>query len=225
MKAVVYRKYGQPGVFQSKECEKPIPVNKEVLIKVMATTVTSADCIMRRGDTVLSRILLGFSKPKKKYQILGTEFSDVVESVGQKAGKFKPGDEIYGFRGFGTGCYAQYKCMSENGSLALKPRNMDFCEAASIVDGASTALFFLKEKAGIQKGQKVLVNGASGSIGTFAVQLAKHFGAVVTGVCSTRNMELVKLLGAGHVVDYTKKGDLCHVGQQNRCIEIYPDVG
>jgi NADPH:quinone reductase-like Zn-dependent oxidoreductase len=171
----------------------------------MATTVTAADCMMRRGDTVLSRILLGFRKPKKKYQILGTEFSGVVESVGQKVKKFKPGDEVYAFRGFGTGCYAQYKCMNENGSIALKPVNMDFSEAASLVDGATTALFFLKEKANIQNGQKVLINGASGSIGTFAVQLAKYFGAEVTGVCSTKNIEMVKLLGADKVVDYTKE--------------------
>jgi NADPH2:quinone reductase len=205
MKTVVYQKYGSPEVLLLKEVEKPVPRSSEVLIKVMATTVTAADCMMRRGDTVLSRILLGFTKPKKKYQILGTEFSGIVESVGQQVRKFSPDDEVYGFRGFGTGCYAQYKCMDENGSLALKPRNMDFCEAASIVDGASTALFFLKEKAGIQKGQKVLINGASGSIGTFAVQLAKHFGAEVTGVCGARNMELVKLLGADHVVDYTKE--------------------
>lgn len=205
MKTIAYLKYGPPEVLQLQECEKPIPANNEVLIRVMATTVTAADCMMRRGDTVLSRILLGFTKPKKKYQILGTEFSGIVESAGQQAGKFKPGDEVYGFRGFGTGCYAQYKCMRENGSLALKPRNMDFSEAASVVDGATTAFFFLKEKANIQKGQKVLINGASGSIGTFAVQLAKYFGAEVTGVCSSKNIELVKLLGADKVVDYTKE--------------------
>lgn len=204
MKSIVYIKYGPPEVLLPKEVEKPIPANHEVLVRVMATTVTTADCMMRRGDTVLSRIFLGFRKPRKKYQIPGTEFSGVVESVGQKVSKFKPGDEVYGFRGFGTGCYASYKCIHENDSLALKPRNMDFREAASIVDGASTALFFLKEKAGIQKGQKVLINGASGSIGTFAVQLANYFGTEVTGVCGTRNMELVKLLGAEKVVDYTK---------------------
>ncbi len=141
----------------------------------------------------------------KRFQILGTEFSGKIEAVGSKVKKFKPGDEVYAFRGFGTGCYAQYKCMNENGSLAIKPGNMDFAEAASVVDGATTALFFLKEKANIQKGQKVLINGASGSIGTFAVQLAKYFGAEVTGVCSTKNIELVKSLGADKVVDYTKE--------------------
>jgi NADPH2:quinone reductase len=161
--------------------------------------------MMRRGDTFLSRILLGINKPKKKYQILGTEFSGKIEEVGNKVKKFKPGDEVYAFRGFGTGCYAEYKCMSENGSLAIKPFNMSFEEAASVVDGATTALFFLKEKANIKKGQKVLINGASGSIGTFAVQLAKYFGAEVTGVCSTKNIELAKSLGADKVVDYTKE--------------------
>jgi NADPH:quinone reductase-like Zn-dependent oxidoreductase len=205
MKAIVYKKYGSPIVLEAHDLEKPTPESNEVLIKVFATTVTTADCMMRRGDTILSRILLGLIKPGKKYQILGTEFSGLIEEAGSKVGKFKPGDEVYGFRGFGTGCYAQYKCMNENGSLALKPRRMDFPEAASVVDGATTALFFLKEKANIQKGQKVLINGASGSVGSFAVQLAKYFGAEVTGVCSTKNIELVKSLGADKVVDYTKE--------------------
>lgn len=205
MKAIVYQEYGPPEVLQLKESEKPVPGNNEVLIRVFATTVTTADCMMRRGDTFLSRILLGFRKPKKKYRILGTEFSGRIEAVGSKVKKFKPGNEVYGFRGFGTGCYAEYKCMPENGSLAEKPGIMSFDEAASVVDGATTALFFLKEKARIQKGQKVLINGASGSIGTFAVQLAKYFGTEVTGVCSTKNIGLVKSLGADNVVDYTKE--------------------
>jgi len=205
MKAIVYQKYGSPDVFEPVDLEKPTPKANEVLIRVYATTVTNADCMMRRGDTFLSRILLGFTKPGKKYQILGTEFSGEIEEVGSKVKKFKSGDEVYAFRGFGTGCYAQYKCMNENGSLAIKPANMTFEEAASVVDGASTALVFLKEKANIQEGQKVLINGASGSIGTFAVQLAKYFGAEVTGVCSTKNIELIRSLGADKVVDYTKE--------------------
>jgi len=204
MKAMVYKKYGSPTVFEPCELEKPVPKPNEILVKVEATTVTTADCMMRRGDTLLSRLILGFTKPKKRYQVLGTEFSGVIEAVGSKANLFKPGDEIYAFRGFGAGCYAEYKCMKESGSIALKPSNMSFSEAASVVDGATTALFFLKEKANIQKGQKVLINGASGSIGTFAVQLAKYFGAEVTGVCSTKNIELVKSLGADKVVDYTQ---------------------
>jgi len=205
MKAIVYKKYGSPIVLESLEVEKPTPKPHEVLIKVCATSVTAADCMMRRGDTFLSRILLGFTRPMNKFRILGTEFSGIVEAIGSKVKKFKPGDEVYAFRGFGTGCYAQYKCMNENGSLAIKPANMSFEEAASVVDGATTALFFLKEKANIQKGQKVLINGASGSIGTFAVQLAKYFGAEVTGVCSTRNCALVLSLGADKVVDYKKE--------------------
>jgi len=205
MKAIVYTKYGSPEVLQLRKVEKPTPKVNEVLIRVHATTVTTADCMMRRGDTFLSRILLGFTHPMNKFQILGTEFSGTIEAVGSKVKKFKPDNEVYAFRGFGTGCYAQYKCMDENGSLAIKSGKMSFEEAASVVDGATTALFFLKEKANIQKGQKVLINGASGSIGTFAVQLAKYFGAEVTGVCSTKNIALVKSLGADKVVDYTKE--------------------
>ncbi len=205
MKAIVYKKYGSPGVLEPLEIEKPIPDADEVLIRVHATTVTTADCMMRRGDTFLARVLLGLIKPKKKYQILGTEFSGRIEAAGSNVKKFKTGDEVYAFRGFGTGCYAPYKCMNENGSLAIKPGNMNFSEAASVVDGATTALFFLKEKANIQKGQKVLVNGASGSIGTFAVQLAKYFGAEVTSVCSSKNIEMVRSLGTDKVVDYTKE--------------------
>lgn len=205
MKAIVYTKYGTPDVLQLSDIENPIPGANEVLIKIYATTVTTADCMMRRGDTLLSRILLGFKKPKKKYRILGTEFSGKIEAVGCKVKRFKPNDDVYAFRGFGTGCYAEYKCMSAHGSITKKPYNMSYEEAASVVDGATTALFFLKEKANIQKGQKVLINGASGSIGTFAVQLAKYFGAEVTGVCSTKNIALVKSLGADNVLDYTKE--------------------
>ena len=205
MKAIVYKKYGSPNVLELVETDKPIPKPNEVLIRIYATSVTTADCMMRRGDTILSRILLGFIHPKKHFQILGTEFSGQIEAIGKNVKKFKVGDDVYGFRGFGTGCYAQYKCMNENESLALKPQTMSYEEAASVVDGASTALFFLKEKANIQKGQKVLINGASGSIGTFAVQIAKYFGAEVTGVCSTKNIELVSSLGADKVIDYTKE--------------------
>lgn len=205
MKAIVYKTYGPPNVLETADIRKPSPKANEVLIKVKATTVTAADCMMRRGDTLLSRILLGYGRPKEKFQILGTEFSGIIESIGPQVKKFGIGDEIFAFRGFGTGCYAEYKCMSENGALAKKPTNMSFEEAASVVDGATTALFFLKEKANIQKGQKVLINGAAGSIGTFAVQLAKYFGAEVTGVCSSGNIELVKSLGANKVVDYTKE--------------------
>lgn len=204
MKAIVYKKFGNSNVLNLTDIKKPIPKDNEVLIKVKASTVTSADCIMRRGDTFFSRLMLGFNAPRKKFQILGIELSGVIESVGKDVEKFEIGDEIYAFRGFGTGCYAEYKCMKESDSIALKPKNLTFNEAASVVDGSTTALFFLKDKANIKAGQKVLINGASGSIGTFAVQLAKYFGAEVTGVCSTKNVGLVKSLGADHVIDYTK---------------------
>src|SRR5512137_268272 len=143
MKAIVCKKYGSPKVLKPSDVEKPTPKANEVLIRVYATSVTTADCMMRRGDTFLSRILLGLIKPKKKYQILGTEFSGKIEAIGSKVKMFKHGDEVYAFRGIGTGCYAQYKCMNENGSVAIKPANMNFAEAASVVDGATTALFFL----------------------------------------------------------------------------------
>jgi NADPH:quinone reductase-like Zn-dependent oxidoreductase len=205
MKAVVYIKYGSPAVLQLVEIKKPIPTENEVLINIKATSVTNADCYMRKGDTLFSRLVLGLFKPRRRYQILGTEFSGIIEATGSTVKNWKSGDEIYGFRGFGTGCYSAYKCMSAQGSLAKKPANMTFEEAACTVDGATTALFFLQAKAKIKKGQTVLINGASGSIGTYATQLAKHFGAEVTGVCSTRNIELVKSLGADKVIDYTKE--------------------
>jgi NADPH:quinone reductase-like Zn-dependent oxidoreductase len=160
--------------------------------------------MMRSGDTFLSRIILGFANPKGKYKILGTEFSGKIESIGPKVTLFKTGDKVYGFRGFGTGTYAEFKCMPENGSLAKMPSNLTFSEAASLVDSASTALFFLKNKANIKQGQKVLINGASGGMGVFAVQIAKYFDAEVTGVCSTKNIELVKSIGADKVIDYSK---------------------
>lgn len=202
MKAVVYTKYGSPDVLQIKEVEKPVPKDNEVLIKVYATTVTTADCFMRRAETLISRVFLGFLKPKRK--ILGTELAGEIESVGKDVKRFKKGDNVYGFTGFGLGAYAEYNCMPEKGSLVIKPSTMNFGEAAAVVDGATTALFFLKDKANIQIGQKVLIIGASGSIGTFAVQIAKYFGAEVTGVCSTKNLDMVRSIGADHVIDYTK---------------------
>ncbi len=204
MKAVIYTQYGPPEVLQLKEIEKPIPKDNEVLIQIKATTVTSAEIMMRIGKPYWGRIILGLFKPKKKYRILGIELAGIVVSVGNNITRFNIGDEIFGFTGFKPGANAEFLCLPEKASLALKSQNLSWEEAAASVDGASTALFFLKDKAKLQPGQKVLIIGASGSIGTFAVQLAKHFGAEVTGVCSTKNIDLVKSLGARHVVDYNK---------------------
>ncbi|MBG0831204.1 NAD(P)-dependent alcohol dehydrogenase [Planomonospora sp. ID67723] len=205
MKAVLFTRYGSPDVLGIQEVPKPAPGDKEVLIKVHATSVTSAECAMRRGEPRWGRIILGLRRPRKRMRTLGLEMAGEIESVGKDVRRFKKGDQVFGFAGFNVGACAEYKCMPEKGSLALKPANSTYEEAAAAVDGASTALFFLKDKANIQSGQRVLINGASGSIGTYAVQLAKYFGAEVTGVCSTGNMELVRSLGADKVIDYTKE--------------------
>jgi NADPH:quinone reductase-like Zn-dependent oxidoreductase len=207
MKAIVYTKYGPPDVLHFEEVEKPVSKNNEVLVKVHATTVTSADVRMRGFLVPISywlfaRIALGVRGPKTK--ILGGELAGEIESVGKDVINFKKGDHVFAYPGHHGGGYADYICLPEDSAIAIKPSNLNFEEAAAISFGGNTALHFIKQ-ASIQKGKKVLIYGASGSVGTFAVQIAKYFGAEVTGVCSTTNIDLVKSLGADKVIDYTKE--------------------
>jgi NADPH:quinone reductase-like Zn-dependent oxidoreductase len=216
MKAIVCTAYGSPDVLELRDVAKPVPGDHDVLIKVHATTAHRGDVRIRRfdvprGQRFMARLVLGFTRPKNP--ILGMELAGVVESVGKDVTLFKPGDEVFGFTGWGLGAYAEYACIREkprksvtkDGMLAMRPANMTLQEAAAgVATGAATALRILR-KANIKVGQKVLIYGASGSVGTYAVQLAKSLGADVTGVCSTANLELVGSLGADHVIDYTRQ--------------------
>lgn len=206
MKAIVYEEYGPPDVLQFKAVEKPIPKDNEVLIRVYATTVTSADSRLRSlrvptGFGLPTRLAFGLSKPR--IPILGSELAGKIEAVGKNVSRFQIGDAVFASAGFKRGTYAEYTCLFEDGVIATKPTNLTFKQAAAVPFGALTALKFLKA-GNIQRGQNVLVNGASGAVGTYAIQLAKYFGANVTGVCSVANIALVKSLGADQVIDYGK---------------------
>ena len=229
MKAMVYERYGSPDVLEFKELEKPVPKDNEVLIKVRAASVNAADTFLLRGKPLVARLESGLLKPKNK--ILGADIAGHVADAGSKVTQFQVGDDVFGdLSGCGFGGFAEYVCVPEH-SLALKPANASFEEAASLPMASVTALQGLR-KGGIEAGQQVLINGASGGVGTFAVQLAKSFGADVTAVCSTSKLELVRSLGADHVIDYTQE-DFTQKGKQydlilgvngNRSILEYKDA-
>ncbi|MAZ73927.1 MAG: NAD(P)-dependent alcohol dehydrogenase [Flavobacteriaceae bacterium] len=220
MKAAIYKKYGSPEVIELVEREKPAPKSNEVLVRIKASSVTRADTMMRQGQPKFGRLFLGLLKPKNTS--LGTGFSGVVESVGSEVTQFKIGDAVFGEKLFSNGCNAEYVCIADNLVLDIKPNTLSHAEAAPVCDGFLTSYNFLKDIADVKPGQHVLINGASGSLGSAAVQLAKVMGAKVTGVCSTKNVSFVKSIGADEVVDY--KNEDCTNSQIKYDI-IYDSVG
>jgi NADPH:quinone reductase-like Zn-dependent oxidoreductase len=233
MRAVVCTRYGPPEVLQLAELKTPVPKRDEVRIKVHATAATSSDCIVRSLNLhgpmrVMARLILGITRPRRS--VLGLVVAGEIETIGADVRGFVAGDQVFGFTSFSFGAYAEYICLPESGLLALKPPNLSYEEAAAITYGGLLAMPFLR-RGGIRHGQRVLVYGASGAVGTSAVQLAKHFGAYVTGVCSTANLDLVRSLGADAVVDYTKtdftksreRYDLVFIAVGNRFRPPSPD--
>lgn len=203
MRAVIVEKYGNPEVLQIQKIEKPLPKSNEVLIKIKATSITAASGFMREGKPYLGRLFLGLTRPKVKTP--GTDLSGIIEAIGSDVKNFNVGEEVIAETGLNCGTYAEYICLSFDELIVKKPNNVSHEEATGIIDGACTALAFLTEQVKIKKGQKILINGASGSIGTAAIQLAKQFGAEVTGICSAKNKALVKDIGADKVLDYKKR--------------------
>ncbi|WP_298879839.1 NAD(P)-dependent alcohol dehydrogenase [uncultured Polaribacter sp.] len=220
MKKAIYKTYGSPKVIELINTEKPLPKSNEILVKIKASSATRADTMMRQGTPKFGRLFLGFFKPKNTS--LGTGFSGEIESIGNEVTKFKIGDAVFGEKLFSNGCNAEYICIAENMIIEQKPITISHEEAAPICDGFLTSYNFLKDIASIKEGQHILVNGASGSLGTAAVQLAKVMGAKVTGVCSTKNLDFVKSIGADKVIDY-KNEDFTK--STNKYDIIYDSVG
>lgn len=204
MKAIEFRRYGAADVLELTEVAMPTPGDDEVLIGVRATTATAAEGLMRRGDTVQGRLVTGLLRPRRRFRVMGMEIAGNVEQVGRAVTRFAPGDRVFGFTGFSLGGHAEYCCLRETASLTNIPDGVSYEDAVAMVDGVTTAIFFF-DLARLKRGERVLVIGASGSVGAGAVQVAVHRGAEVTGVCSGRNRELVESLGASDVIDYTRE--------------------